>query len=184
MSRYTPLELIKRRAKSLHKDQGIPLNAAQQAIAHQFNFNNFHELQKVAGQHPVSDSRLLLAAFGVIDLQEVIWEDGLHVRLDQILEDQMNGEIAETNAWGFSFEDLDIEHTSYDENIGRLTLTGSLTYSGYQDEDRVFHGSAFYLDVQLNLLRRDNKWIFDEENGVEILHCESDLDRNREQDDS
>lgn len=180
MSSYCPLNFIKRQAKDLQKAQGIKLSAAQEALAIQFNFNSYHELQIVARQRPVTDSRVLSAAFGIADLQDLIWEDNLHVELDQLLEDAMNSETAATNASLFSFEDLVIDSASYDDEIGCLTLTGSLTYSGEQDDDRMFYGRAFYLDVRLSLLRRGNKWIFDEQNALEIESCESDLDRDHE----
>lgn len=180
MSNYAALELIKRQVRLLNRAQGIQLSAAQQQIALQFNFANFHELMKVASQTPMSDQRVLLAAFGVTDLKQAIWEDDLPKELDELLEDRLNGEIAETNAWGYSAEDIEIESASYDDTIGKLTLTGSLTYSGYQDEDRAYCGTAFYLDVELQLLRRDSQWVFDEESGLEILTCESDVDRDHE----
>lgn len=44
----------------------------------------------------------------------------------------------------------------------------------------MYHGSKFYLDVQLTLLRRDEKWIFHDEIGLEILAGESDVDRDHQ----
>lgn len=181
MSSYTAFELIKRQARSLQRAQGITLSAAQQQVARQFNFANFHELTTVAHQNPVTDGRVLLAAFGVTDLTHAIWEDDLPSELDEMLEDQLSGEIAETNAWGYSAEDIEIETASYDTAVGKLVLSGSLTYSGYQDEDRVYCGTAFYLDVEIHLLRREGKWIFDAESGLEIQTCESDIDRDYQQ---
>ena len=43
----------------------------------------------------------------------------------------------------------------------------------------MYHGSAFYLDAQVRLVRRDDEWRIAEE-GVEILAGESDKDRDRE----
>lgn len=180
MSKYSPLELIKREAKRLSKAQGTQLSSAQQQIALQYKFASFHELTKVACQKAITDQRVLLAAFSVLDLKETIWEDGIPQDLEDLLDEQMNGAISETNATEFSAEDIEIESASYDEQNGKLTLQGSLTYSGYQDQDRPFSGSAFYLDVELELLRRDGKWVFDEESGLIITGSETDSDRDRQ----
>ncbi|NMX82332.1 MULTISPECIES: hypothetical protein [Pseudomonas] len=63
--------------------------------------------------------------------------------------------------------------------MGVLTLRVSFAYEGEQDQDRMYHGRAFYLDAQVRLVRRDYEWRIAEE-GVEILAGESDKDRDRE----
>ncbi|WP_010487452.1 hypothetical protein [Pseudomonas sp. S9] len=180
MSKYSPLNLIKQNAKCLKIAEGITLSAAQESIAKAFRFNNFHELKKVAGQ-PITDLRILEAAFGVHELEQAIWEDDLPSELQDHLDEIMSSETADTNAGNFSFRGLDIEEQNYDESNGKLTLTGSLVYSGEQDQDRPYHGSEFYLDVEINLCRRENKWVFDEEDGVKILNLETDRDRDHAQ---
>ncbi|HCF0753703.1 TPA: hypothetical protein NH710_004352 [Pseudomonas aeruginosa] len=179
MPKYSALNLIKRKAKAFADANGIPLSSAHNQLAQQFKFNNFHELTVVAGQSTL-DPRIALAAFGTTELDQAIWEDDLPDALDMLLEEALSSAIADTNAYDFSFEDLDIEQATYDEANGTLTLIGSLTYSGTPDEDRMYHGSKFYLDVQLTLLRRDEKWIFHDEIGLAILAGESDVDRDHQ----
>lgn len=94
------------------------------------------------------------------------------------MEDQLSGAIAETNASGFKVDALTVDATQYADSTGILSLVVSLTYQGEQDQDRVYHGAAFFLTATVELLRRDGKWLLAED-GVSIASMESDADRDR-----
>ncbi|EPN26879.1 hypothetical protein A245_47410 [Pseudomonas syringae pv. actinidiae ICMP 19096] len=120
------------------------------------------------------------AAFGVDDLKDAIWEDDLPSELDDLLETHMSEATGGTNATNFQLQDLQITQVEYDENLGLLTLLGSFTYAGDQDPDRMYHGAAFFLQAKFFLIRRFDRWSFDEDHEFEIIAGESDVDRDRE----
>ncbi|WP_337261505.1 MULTISPECIES: hypothetical protein [unclassified Serratia (in: enterobacteria)] len=177
MSKFSCYEILKSNAKELKRAHGIMLSEAQERIAKQAGFSHFHELSVVAKKDPL-ENRLMVAALGVSDLSEALYEDNIYVELDQALEEQLSGAIADTNADNFSMDgDEEITEHEYDESTGMLTLKVSLTYLGDQHPDRVYAGSAFYLDTIVRLVRRNNKWEFAED-GLEIINGESDQDRD------
>jgi hypothetical protein len=67
--------------------------------------------------------------------------------------------------------------STYDIEVGVLPLCASFAYEG--EQDRIYHGSAFYIDAQVRLVRRDGEWLIAEK-GLGILAGESDKDRDRE----
>lgn len=177
MSDFSPLNIFKSQAKQLARDQGLKLAAAQEALAKKSGFADYHELSVVAQRSP-KDSRVMEAVFGVKDFGEAIHEDDVYSDLDQELEDQLSGAIADTNASGFTIYALEVEAADYSDTTGKLTLGVSLTYQGQQDQERVYHGAAFFLTVSVELLRRDGRWLLAQE-GVSISSSESDADRDR-----
>ncbi|EPM43181.1 hypothetical protein [Pseudomonas syringae] len=176
---YDSISLIKQQAKALGKAEGIPLSSAQELFAHREKFSSFHDLTTVASRNP-NDPRLMRAAFGVDDLKDAIWEDDLPSELDDLLETHMSEATGGTNATNFQLQDLQITQVEYDENLGLLTLLGSFTYAGDQDPDRMYHGAAFFLQAKFFLIRRFDRWSFDEDHEFEIIAGESDVDRDRE----
>lgn len=120
----------------------------------------------------------MLAVFGIKDLSQAIHEDDVYANLDLELEDQLSGAIADTNASGFAIDALEVETADYSDATGKLTLEVSLTYQGQQDQERMYHGAAFYLKASVELLRRDGIWLLADE-GVVISSSESDADRDR-----
>lgn len=176
MSSYSFVELIKLSAKKYAKMQSITLSAAQNQIALNAGFVSYHDLVTVSKRNPV-DRRLMIAALGVSSLADAIYENDVFSSFESELEDRMSGETAVTNAYDYTVEDLVVESSSYDESSGILSLNISFSYSGDQDPDRVWHGSIFYLDVTVSLIRRDCKWLLAEE-GLIILSGESDQDRD------
>ncbi|EJM78912.1 hypothetical protein [Pseudomonas sp. GM55] len=177
MSDFSPLSIFKSQAKQLARDQGLKLAAAQETLAKKSGFADYHELSVVAQRNP-KDSRLMEAVFGIKDFSEAIHEDDVYSDLDQELEDQLSGAIADTNASGFTIDALEVEAVDYSDTTGKLTLGVSLTYQGQQDRERVYHGAAFFLTASVELLRRDGRWRLAEE-GVSISSSESDADRDR-----
>lgn len=177
MSDFSPLNIFKSQAKQLVRDQDVKLSAAQEMLAQKVGFANYHELSVIAERNP-TDTRLMLAVFGIKDFSHAIHEDDVYADLDQELEDQLSGAIADTNASGFTIDALQVEAADYNDATGKLTLGLSLTYQGQQDQERMYHGTAFFLTATVELLRRDGKWLLAEE-GVSISSGESDADRDR-----
>lgn len=173
MSKFSCLEILKSKAKLLAYEHGIKLSAAHAIVAQQAWFAHYHEMKTVAGRNPL-EHRLMFAALGVSDLTDAIYEENIYYGLDNELYDQLSGEIASTNATEFTIEDLVIELAQYDSSSGVLKLVGSLTYQGEQLDDKPFSGTEFYLDVVIQLVRRDDEWTFDEEEGLTITHAVTD----------
>lgn len=177
MSNFSPLNIFKSQAKQLARDQDVKLSVAQETLARKAGFADYHELAVVAQRNP-EDPRLMMAVFGIKDFDDAIHEDDVYSDLDQELEDQLSGAIAETNASGFTVDALTVDATRYADSTGLLSLGVSLNYQGEQDQDRVYHGAAFFLTATVELLRRDGKWLLAED-GVSISSMESDADRDR-----
>ncbi len=175
MSNFSCYEILKSNAKKLASTKDIKLSEAQELIAKEASFVNFHELSKVA-QHSPLDQRLMKAALGVSNLKNALYENGLYDEISQQLNDRLSGEVADTNAYGFSMEDVEVTDANYDNSTGVLTLDVSLTYRGEQDPGRTYLGSAFYLEMVIYLVRHNDKWAFAKEE-LEIHKIESDLDR-------
>jgi hypothetical protein len=154
MSDFSPLNIFKSQAKQLARDQDVKLSVAQETLARKAGFADYHELAVVAQRNP-EDPRLMMAVFGIKDFDDAIHEDDVYSDLDQELEDQLSGAIAETNASGFTVDALTVDDTQYADSTGILSLGVSLTYQGEQDQDRVYHGAAFFLNATVELLRRD-----------------------------
>lgn len=178
MSNYSYVSILKRRAKSLSRDTSISLAVAQVRVSLAAGFAHFHELNVIAKRKP-DDPRLMKAALGIVVLNDAIYEDDVYAAFESEIDDLLSDAVGETNATGFTVKGLSITDSTYDIEVGVLTLRVSFAYEGEQDRDRMYHGSAFYLDAQVRLVRRDDEWRIAEE-GVEILAGESDKDRDRE----
>ncbi|MFB3301885.1 hypothetical protein [Pseudomonas sp. AMR01] len=178
MSNYSYVSILKRRAKSLSRDTSISLAVAQEHVSLAAGFAHFHELNVIAKRKP-DDPRLMKAALGIVILSDAIYEDNVYSAFESEIDDLLSDAVGETNATGFTVKGLSITDSTYDIEVGVLTLRASFAYEGEQDQDRMYHGSAFYLDAQVRLVRRDDEWRIAEE-GVEILAGESDKDRDRE----
>lgn len=177
MSKFSALEILKSKAKNHARDQGVKLAVAQENLAADSGFATYHELVTVAQRNPM-DPRLMLAAFGVKDFSDAIYENDVYSDLDQALEEILSEAIADTNASEFSIHSLDISSANYKDDVGVLTLEASVTYRGKQDQERMFHGSAFFLSCVIEVKRRDGEWLLSED-GVSITGSESDADRDR-----
>ncbi|EPM43006.1 hypothetical protein A262_28727 [Pseudomonas syringae pv. actinidiae ICMP 19073] len=177
MSDFSRLNIFKSQAKQLARDQGMKLSVAQETLAQKAGFADYHELSEIAQRNP-KDPRLMVAVFGIKDFPQAINEDDVYADLDLELEDQLSGAIADTNASGFTIGALEVETADYSDATGKLTLEVSLTYQGQQDQERMYHGAAFYLKATVELLRRDGIWLLADE-GVVISSSESDADRDR-----
>lgn len=63
------------------------------------------------------------------------------------------GEIAETNASGFTVDALTVDTTEYVDSTGMLILGLSLTHQGQQDQEWAYHGVALFPKASRQVLR-------------------------------
>ena len=182
MSRYSCLKIISTKAKKMARASSVLTHSqALEIIAKQSNFSNYHELTRVAKYAPL-EPRLLMAAFGDSDFADVIhnyydtYTDGPYAAFEMAVEHELSGEIASTNADGFTVEDLTVTETHYDENKGILNLKVSFLYQGEQLPDHAYSGSEFEVDANISLLWRDEKWIIIDED-FEIINVVSDTEQ-------
>lgn len=178
MSNYSYFDLIKREAKVYAAANGLRLSAAQEDIARSAGFSNYHELVAVSKRNP-HDPRLMMRAVGVGDFADVIYPDRIWIGLDSLVDEALSDAISETYATGFTIENLVVNSSAYDESVGVLLLDLSFEYLGEQDEDRPWHGSAFYIDAEVRLIFREG-WGFVEDDPLIITDCKSDQDLDRE----
>lgn len=178
MTQYSYITLIKREAKAYGKSMGVPLALAQEHVARNAGFAHYHEMVAVSKANP-SDHRLMRRAVGVSNLEDALYQDPIWGGLDSLVEDAFSGAIADTNATGFTIENLEISSADYDEANGVLTLEVYFEYQGEQDLDRVWHGNEFYVDAQIQLIFR-NGWDFVEEDPLVVTGCKTDQDLDHE----
>jgi hypothetical protein len=178
MTQYSYINLVKREAKAYGKSMGVPLAMAQEHVARDAGFAHYHEMVTVSKTTP-SDPRLMRRAVGVSSLEDVLYRDPIWAALDSLVEDTFSGAIADTNATGFIIDNLEVSSAYYDENVGVLTLEVYFEYRGEQDLDRVWHGSEFYVDAQIQLIFRDG-WEFVEEDPLVVTGCKTDQDLDHE----
>ncbi|WP_367237311.1 hypothetical protein VXM67_19405 [Pseudomonas sp. Rh2] len=177
MSDFSPLSIIKSQAKQHAREHDMKLSAAQEALARQAGFEEYHELVVVARRNPM-DPRLMLAAFGVRDFKDAIDEDDVFSELDQELNHMLSGAMDETNASEFTIGESEVESAAYDDATGVLRLGMSIDWEGKQDPDRVYYGRVFFLKADVDLIRRDGRWSLGEY-GVSVTGSETDADRDR-----
>ncbi len=182
MSQYSCIEIIRTKAKQMvRSNDALTHTQALEFIAQNSNFSNYHELSKVAKSTPL-EPRLLMAAFGDSDFKDVIYNlygsytDGPYPS-EMAVEEALSGDIATTNADGFTIEDMTITDTFYDESKGILNLNITFLYQGDQLPDHVYSGIEFEVEAKLRLSWRDEKWNFINED-FEITHIESDTERD------
>ena len=177
MSSYSPINIFKTQAKHHAREHDMKLSAAQETLARQAGFEEYHELVAVS-QRNLNDPRLMLAAFGVRDFKDAIHENDVFSELDQELEYILSSAMAETNASEFTIGESEVESVAYDDATGLLRLDMSIAWEGKQDPNRVYYGRAFFLKAKVELIRRDGKWSLGED-GVSITNSETDVDRDR-----
>lgn len=177
MNKYSYINLIKHQAKSLAKTANLKLSTAQEQFSLTHGFSCFHELTTIA-KHNKNDPRIMMAAIGTNDLENPIFEESTFYALESEIETLMSGSIAVTNAYSFILEDLEVTSKTYDANTGVLTLKTSFQYSGEQDPDRAWCGSAFFLNADIQLIRRHSNWRPHTDNWVKITTSESDQGRD------
>jgi hypothetical protein len=173
MKVHSILNLFKRRAKLLAKSRNLQHSAALNLLAQQNGFQHWHEAQAAAKNSPL-DPRLVTAVFGIPDLSEAIYQDSAYASFEQILDDQMAGAVACTNAECFLVEDLSVNDVDFDEGASALTLTADFAYSGDQLPDKVYSATAFYLEARIRLFWDGAKWELANNDPLDIISSVSD----------
>lgn len=176
MSKYSYLNLIKRKAKAHAEARQLPLSKAQEHIAQEAGFAHYHELTVVAKTSP-NDSRLMFAAVGLESFDDVLFEDPIWGGIYFLVEDAMNSAISDTNAWDYSIEGLEVSGFTYDDSVGIATLEVYFEFHGEQDEDRPWSGNEFYVDAEILLIYRDG-WSLVEDEALKISKVGNDRDRD------
>jgi hypothetical protein len=179
MNQYSYFNLIKREAKAYGKSHNISLAVAQEHIAREAGFAHYHEMLVVSKSKP-DDPRLMLRAVGLTNFNEILFEDPLWGDLDFLVEDVMSGAIADTNATGFTVENLKVYSAEYDESTGIATIDVYFEYQGEQDPDRVWHGAAFYIHGQVRLNFRDGWSFVEDEDALVMTDVKTDQDLDHE----
>ncbi|WP_406807885.1 hypothetical protein [Enterobacter cloacae] len=157
MSDYSCQSILKSRAKKLVRIQNIKLSEALENVARDARFSSYHELNEVAKRDPL-EQRLVLAAMGENTPEEVIYRDEVFYAIDREVEDMLSSAIAETNAYGFSIENLEATKSSYDSKRGVLTVQARFDYQGEQDPERSFSITSFEIIAIMELLLREDEW--------------------------
>ena len=179
MSKYSYLNLIKMRAKTYAKANGLSLAKVHELAAKSVGFSDYHELSKVAAANP-EEIRLQRLALSINNLSEALDKDDVLQELDSELEYVMSGAIADTNASMFTIGDIEVSSANWDRDAGFLKLIANLDYSGEQDTERPWCGTAFYLEAEIVLVYRPDQWSLHEDHGLTILSRESDRDRDHQ----
>ncbi len=170
--------LIKRRARQLAKSRGIPLSQALEQQALQNGFAHNYEMAQVAKRNP-SNPRLICGAFGTKDLKNAVDDVDLTDRLQDLADEALSGSVADTNAYNFIVEDVEVIRATYDPSTGTLELDIAFQYAGDQDPDRPWHGNIFYVtDAKVRFCWRDELWQLAYHDEFEILQMDSDRDRD------
>lgn len=167
-------------AKRRSKAQAIKLAEAQELLSREYGFLHFHELTAVAKRNPM-ERRLMVAALGVADLADTIYQNDVQRKLADEVAHQLTAATAETNAEDFSIENESVDSAVYDDQTGKAILELSFSWSGTHIPDRMWTGREFHLQARLSLLCRDRQWSVANE-GLEILQCISDQEYQDRQD--
>ena len=161
---YSPYDLVKRQAKALAREFGIPRMQALEQLARRAGFADLHEMSTVARRAPL-ERRLLLAAFGIERWKAL--EDHVLVHeideLNRFVEEDMSGAVAETNAVGFYIDDYAVGGGRYDIDTGLLQLRVDVHYAGDPDPDRTYLGSSFDCTYGVRLHWSGADWERDDE---------------------
>jgi hypothetical protein len=176
MSKYSYVNIIKSRCKDFARENQMPLNVVHQMAAESVGFTSYHDLNQVSKSSP-QDIRLMRLAFSLEKLEDAIYQDEILPNLDRQLEDEMSGEMAETNATFFTIENVDPANASYDATNGHLTLELNFDWQGEQDEERPWSGNDFNIDAVVTLVYRSKGWKLHDQHGLEIISSESNRDR-------
>lgn len=176
MSKYSFHNITKSRCKHYAREHGLTLSAVLEMAAKSVGFTSYHDLSQVSKSNPY-DIRLMRLALDLNKLEDAIYEGDILQKLDRMLEDEMSGAMAETNATWFTIENLAPDNALYDCANGYVKLELNFDWQGEQDEDRPWSGSEFNIDAIVTLVYRSGEWQLHHENGLEIVQYDSDRDR-------
>lgn len=187
MPSYTYFDLFKRRAKVFAQTADLQLAAAQERLAKECGFSDFHEVRTVSKRSP-EDPRLVRAGLGVDETGDIIFELKLHSAVEEEIEEALAGEIAETNASDFILENLEVLESNYCQHSGVGTIRFTGKYTGEQDPDRVYHDHSFPIHAEIRARKSNDQWVLTNDRGFELkgicVECEMVIDRKTVSDDS
>lgn len=175
MSKYSYVNIIKSRCKDFARENQMPLNVVHEKAAKSVAFTSYHDLNQVSKSNPL-DIRLMRLAFGLEKLEDVIYQDEILPELDRQLEDEMSGEMAETNSTFFTMENLDPANAAYDASNGHLRVELNFDWQGEQDEERPWSGNEFNINALVTLVYRSKVWTLHKEYGLEVISSKSNWD--------
>ncbi|WP_152207918.1 hypothetical protein [Marinobacter changyiensis] len=187
MPNYTYLDLFKRRAKLFSQTKNLKLSVAQEQLARESGFTDFHELQTVSKRSP-GDPRLAKAGLGVTEPGDILYEQKVYAAVEQEIEEALAGEIAETNASNFTLENLEVLESNYCQRSGVGTVRFSGDYIGEQDSDRIYHDHSFPVHAEIRARKSNDQWALSDDEGFEIqgicVDCETVMNVSTVLDDS
>lgn len=184
MQKFSPFNRFKKICKRISKYEGLPLSQVQQQQARKAGYADLHELQTCVKKVP-HDSRLVEHVFGHdgFDGSEILADEALHLFINNILMDELAGEVASTNALDFYLDVFEVDHTNYCDETGVLSLKGTAILSGEADDDRPYAGSQIFADATVELLYCDIECEWSLNGGRSALKIDSvcnDLDLDNE----
>lgn len=178
---YTYHDLIKRKAKQLSEAMGIPLSKALERKALEYGFAHNYEMATVAKRNP-TDRRLMWGALGVNDLKDALDEGTLSIHIQDLADDALSGEVADTNAYDFTVDGVEVIGAIYEPDTGTLDLQVAFQYSGEQDPDKPLHATEFYItNARIRFCWRGGNWELKNGSKLEILEMQTDRDRDYEE---
>jgi hypothetical protein len=187
MPNHTYLDLFKRRAKLFSQTENLKLSVAQEQLARECGFTDFHELQTVSKRSP-GDPRLAKAGLGVAEPGDILYEPKVYSAVEEEIEEALSSEIAETNASNFTLEDLEVLESDYCQRSGVGTVRFSGNYIGEQDPDRVYHDHSFPIHAKVRARKSKDQWVISDYRSFEMqgicADCEMVIDVNTVLDDS
>lgn len=175
MPKYSYVNIIKSRCKDFARENQMPLNVVHEKAAKSVGFTSYHDLTQVSQSNSL-DIRLMRLAFGVEKLEDAIYEGEILPELDIQLEDEMSGEMAETNATFFTMENIELANAAYDAGNGHLRLELNFDWQGEQDEERPWSGNEFNIDAVVTLVYRSKGWKLHEEHSLQVVSSKSNWD--------
>lgn len=170
---YDYVSIIKQQAKSIKDELGISHMAALERHAKANGFRHWHELRELAKAQP-DHPRVSKVVFGYEDRTELLYN--FSDELDNFIDDEMSGAIAETNAVGFFVDGLGAYDSEYMQDLGLLRIKAEGAYTGEQDPDKSFHGRQFKIEVRVDLVFRDGDWQVGDEDPIELLSAVNEMD--------
>lgn len=171
---YSLLDIFKTLARDEADRLGLKLSRAKEHLARQAGFADLHELTAVAKKNP-EDPRLMKVVFGVAGFSDAIHDEPAYSQFCARVDERLSGKTAETNAYAFMVEGIDVLTADYDEDVGLLTLNLSFSYNGEQDQDQTYVGSSFEVEAHVNLKYRHRQWSLADDPLV-ILRCDNKID--------
>lgn len=93
-------------------------------------------------------------------LDDLISSDKVFYQIDNTLEDELSGSIAETNAYAYAIDDYEVVSSeAYDDHLQKVIL--DINYTGEQHPDKPWSGNQFRPRVDVYFKREEGEWVYD-----------------------